>query len=151
MRICFFCCLFLAITGIAFAQSRFPKNQISINVFRNPSIGVEYHRKQASVHGGYYITAFKSGITTKFLKAGVTYCFFPFGKKEIPSSLYIGSSYLYGLNLDYKYANAIGFEAGVRWIVWAGLQFRLGFIGIASKGKSFKINPTPSINYSFIF
>jgi hypothetical protein len=142
--------LFLA-ASLTQAQNRFPKNQLSINAFRNPSIGLEYHRQQVSVHGGYYVTNFESGVTTTFLKAGATYWFLPWGKKEIPSSLYVGSSYLRGLTRDYKDQNAVAFEAGARLMVWQGLNLRLGVIALAAEGQSLKINPTPSINYSIKF
>lgn len=141
----------LVLTSIAFVQDKFPKNTLSINAFRNPSIGLEYQRKQVSVHAGYYITAFESGVTTKFLKMGITYWFLPVGKKEITSSFYAGASYLRGINLDYKNENALGIEAGFRWYVWKGLNLRIGAIALASDGKDLKINPTPSISYSFKF
>ncbi len=141
----------LVLTSVAFAQDKFPKNTLSVNAFRNPSIGLEYQRKQISVHAGYYITAFESGVTTKFLKAGLTYWFLPLGKKEIPSSFYAGASYLKGINLDYKNENAVAMEAGFRWMVWKGINLRIGAIGVAAKGHSLKINPTPSIGYSFKF
>ncbi len=141
----------LVLTSVAFAQDKFPKNTLSVNAFRNPSIGLEYQRKQVSVHAGYYITAFESGVTTKFLKAGLTYWFLPVGKKEIPSSFYAGASYLRGINLDYKNENAVAMEVGFRWMVWKGLNLRIGAIGVAAKGHDLKINPTPSINYSFKF
>ena len=141
----------LVISSAAFAQDKFPKNTLSVNAFRNPSIGLEYQRKQVSIHAGYYITALESGVTTKFLKAGLTYWFLPVGKKEIPSSFYAGASYLRGINLDYKNENALGIEAGFRWYVWKGLNFRLGVIALAAEGKDLKINPTPSISYSFKF
>jgi len=138
----------LLVANLAAAQTSFPKNALSINVFRNPSIGLEYQHRHVSVHGGYYITAFTSGVTTKFLKTGVTYWFLPFGKKEIRSSLYAGASYLRGLNLDYQNTNAIAIETGVRLMIWKGLNARLGVIGLAAKGHSFKVNPTPSLSYT---
>jgi hypothetical protein len=136
---------------IATAQNKFPKNTVSINAFRNPSIGLEYQRNQVSIHAGYYPTNFESGVTTEFLKAGVTYWFLPVGQKEIPSSFYGGLSYLRGMTRDYKNKNALGIEAGFRWYVWQGLNFRIGIIALASEGESLKINPTPSISYSFKF
>ena len=141
----------LVLTSVAFAQDKFPKNTLSVNAFRNPSIGLEYQHKQVSVHAGYYITAFESGVTTKFLKAGLTYWFLPLGKKEIPSSFYAGASYLRGINLDYKNENALAMEAGFRWYVWKGLNLRIGVIALAADGKDLKINPTPSISYSIKF
>jgi len=143
--------LFLLSAGMIQAQDRFPENQLSINAFRNPSIGLEYHRKQISIHGGYYVTNFESNITTEFLKAGLSYWFLPWGKQAVPSSFYAGSSYLRGLTRDYKDQNAVAFEAGARWVIWKGLNFRLGVIALAAEGKSLKINPTPSIGYSIKF
>jgi len=142
----------LAITaGTAFTQSKFPKNQISINGFRNPSIGLEYQRNQLSVHAGYYPTNFTSGITTEFMKAGVSYWFLPVGEKEIPSSFYVGASYLRGTTRDYKDKNAFAFETGFRWYVWEGLNLRIGVIALTAKGQDLKINPTPGISYSIKF
>lgn len=139
----------LLVSTAAFSQSRFSKNELSINGFRNPSIGLEYRHQHISVHAGYYITALESGITTKFLKAGVTAWFLPVGKKENPSSFYAGASYLRGINLDYNQENAMGLEAGFRWMVWKGLNVRIGAIALAAKGHDVKINPTPGISYSF--
>lgn len=143
--------LLMTATFTAQSQDRFPTNQISINAFRNPSIGLEYHRKQVSVHSGYYVTNFTSGVTTEFLKAGLSYWFLPWGKQGIPSSLYAGSSYLRGLTRDYEDQNAVAFELGAKFVVWKGLNFRLGIIALAAEGHSLKINPTPSINYSIKF
>ncbi len=141
----------LTITSTAFAQSPFPKHLLSINGFRNPSIGLEYQHHKISVHGGYYLTNFESGVTTRFLKTGVTYWFLPIGKKEIPSSVYVGANYLRGLSRDYEDKNALGLEAGFRWYAWKGLNFRIGVIALASEGQSLKINPTPGISYSIKF
>jgi hypothetical protein len=151
MKHAIFPVLLLAIAGTGFSQSKFPTNQLSANAFRNPSIGLEYHRKQVSVHAGYYTTAFKSGKYTNFIKAGTTYWFAPVDKKEIPSSFYVGVSYLRGLTRDYKKKNAFATEAGFRWMIWKGLNFRIGAITITAEGENLKINPTPSINYSIKF
>ena len=42
-------------------------------------------------------------------------------------------------------------EAGFRWMVWKGLNLRIGAIGVAAKGHDLKINPTPGISYSIFF
>ncbi|MBE7170182.1 MAG: hypothetical protein INR73_06310 [Williamsia sp.] len=135
----------------AFSQSPFPKNELSVNAFRNPSIGLEYHRQQVSVHAGYYTTAFKSGEYTNFVKTGLTYWVFPVDKKKIPSSFYAGASYLRGLTRDYKDKNAAGIEAGFRWMIWQGLNVRIGAIALMAKGQDTKFNPTPGLGYSFAF
>lgn len=129
----------------------FPKNEISINGFRNPSIGIEYHRSQVSLHAGYYLTNLTSGVTTSFIKTGATYWLLPIGKKDIPSSFYIGASYMRGIDREYEDKDAIGAEAGFRWMIWKGLNFRIGAIALMAKGKDVKINPTPGLSYSFKF
>ncbi|HNP23459.1 MAG TPA: hypothetical protein PKM63_17885 [Panacibacter sp.] len=143
--------LFVLASTSAFAQKQFSKNEVSFNGFRNPSIGLEYRHQNISVHAGYYITAFEKGVTTKFIKTGATVWFCPVGKKANPSSFYAGASWLRGLNLDYKNENALGMEAGFRWMVWKGLNLRIGAIGVAAKGHDLKINPTPGISYSIFF
>ncbi|MGF2414161.1 hypothetical protein [Ferruginibacter sp.] len=151
MKQVIFSALLLAATTTAFTQSKFSKDEFSINGFRNPSIGLEYLHKQVSVHAGYYTTAFKSGEYTNFVKAGTTYWFAPVGKKENPSSFYAGASYMRGLTRDYKNKNAVAVEAGFSWMIWKGLNFRIGAIAVAAKGQDVKINPTPGISYSFNF
>lgn len=133
------------------AQNRYSKKELSINGFRNPSVGLELRMNQMSVHAGYYPTAFKAGENTSFFKAGATVWFLPVGKKEVPSSFYAGANYLRGFNRDYENKNALGLEAGFRWTIGKGLNFRIGAIAVASKGQSLKINPTPGISYSVTF
>ena len=133
------------------AQSRFSKSEFSINGFRNPSAGAEYRYKFLSIHAGYYTTAFESGVYTNFLKTGATFWFLPVGKKVNPSSFYSSLSYARGLTREYENKNAAIGEVGFRWMVWKGLNVRIGVAGLAAKGESLKINPTPGISYSFFF
>ena len=151
MKQLFFSSLLLLSAMIGFSQSRFSSQELSINGFRNPSIGLEYRHTQISVHAGYYTTAFKSGEYTNFIKTGLTYWFLPVDKKGIPSSFYAGASYLRGLTREYKAKNAAGIEAGFRWMIWKGLNLRIGAMGIMAKNQSTKINPTPGISYSIKF
>lgn len=146
----------LSILSIAFvltnqAQSRFPKHELSINGFRNPSIGLEYRIDKVSVHAGYYITALEPGITNKFVKMGLTYWFLPVGKKENPSSFYAQLSYLRGLNLEYKDVNAGSVDVGFRWMLWKGLHLRIGALALVAPNKDVRINPTPGIGYAITF
>ena len=144
--------LFLIISsGNAFSQSKFSKHEISINGFRNPSIGAEYRHKHLSVHAGYYPTNFESGITTGFIRTGVTYWFLPVGEKENPSSFYSSLSYARGMSRDYKDRNAGIAEIGFRWMIYKGLNLRIGIAALAAENKDVKINPTPGISYSFNF
>ena len=131
------------------AQTRFSKNEFSINGFRNPSIGLEYRYRQVSVHGGLYLTNFKSGETTRFLKTGLTFWFLPVGKKENPSSFYLQMSYLRGMNRAYKDQNAFSPDLGFRWMIWKGLNLRVGIVGVVAEGHKPSILWTPGISYSF--
>lgn len=141
--------LLVVASASAFSQNQLSKNEVSINGFRNPSVGLEFRHRQISYHAGYYPTAFKSGETTSFVKVGITSWFLPVGMKENPSSFYAGASYLRGFSRDYDGKNALGVEAGFRWMVWKGLNLRIGAIAVAASGESMKINPTPGISYSF--
>lgn len=141
----------IAATQATFAQEPFSKRELSINGFRNPSVGLEYRISHISAHVGYYPTAFESGVNTNFIKAGVTYWFLPVGKKENPSSFYSTLAYARGLSKDYKGKNAAIGEVGFRWMAWKGLNLRIGVAALTAKGETLKINPTPGISYSFFF
>lgn len=142
--------IILLVSTAASSQSRFSKSEISINGFRCPSIGAEYRYHFVSIHAGYYLTAF-SGETNNFIKTGLTAWFLPLGKRENPSSFFAGASYLRGLDHDYKDKNALGIEAGFRWMIWKGLNLRLGGIAVAADEESLKLNPAGGISYSFFF
>jgi hypothetical protein len=142
--------LLVLASASAFSQT-LSKNEISINAFRSPSIGLEYRHNRLSYHAGYYLTAFKADETTNFLKAGVTYWFLPVGKKENPSSFFAGASYMRGFDHDYKDKNALGVEAGFRWMIWKGLNLRIGVITVAASEESLKLNPAGGLSYSFFF
>jgi hypothetical protein len=140
----------LLISGPLFAQ-QLSRNEISINGFRNPSIGLEYRRSHVSVHAGYYPTNFSAGVTTSFIRTGLTYWFLPVGKRPNPSSFYASASYVRGLDRDYAGKNGLMGEVGFRWIVWKGLNLRIGVAALTAPGESLKINPTPGISYSFFW
>jgi hypothetical protein len=92
----------------------------------------------------------KKALHQSFLKQ-VPVWFLPVGNKQNPSSFYAGVSYLRGLNLDYKNKNAVAMETGFRWMIWKGLNARIGAIGVAAKGHNVKINPAGGISYSIFF
>ncbi len=142
--------LLLAASATTYGQSKLASQDISVNGFRNPSIGLEYRYHRFSAHAGYYMTAFKAGETTKFIKTGVTFWFGALGKKPIPSSFYVSASYLRGINRDYDGKNAFAAEVGFRWMVWKGLNLRIGVTALTAPGQSLKINPTPGISYTFL-
>lgn len=143
--------LIAALSTTEHAQNKFSKSEFSLNGFRSPSIGAELRYKAISIHIGYYTTAFASGEYTKFVKTGLTFWFLPVGKKENPSSFYSSLSYARGLTRDYENKNAAIGEVGYRWMVWKGLNFRIGVATLTAKGERVKINPTPGISYSFFF
>ena len=132
MKLLIFSALML-LTTAAFTQNTLRTTQeLSINGFRNPSIGLEYRYHQVSAHACYYPTNFESGVTTTFIRAGVTAWLLPLGKKTIPSSFYVSGSYLRGLSRDYKNENA--FIADVVWrvcIQWTGYTEGDPLFGIA--------------------
>ena len=143
----------LLIAAPTFSQ-RFPRNEVSINAFRNPSIGLEYRRSHVSVHAGYYPTIVSQdgagkNVTTSFVRTGLTYWFLPVGRRDNPSSFYASASYLRGLDRDYEGDNGAMGEVGFRWFIWKGLNVRIGAAVLASPGKNLKLNPTPGISYSF--
>ncbi|HMF71525.1 MAG TPA: hypothetical protein VK616_08620 [Flavitalea sp.] len=138
-------------SNYAFSQNKFSKHELSINAFRNPSIGAEYRYRHISVHAGYYPTNFESGITTEFIRTGLTYWFLPVGKKPNPSSFYGSLSFARGTSRDFKNQNAGIAEVGFRWMIYKGINLRIGIAALAAKGKSVKINPTPGLSYSFNF
>jgi hypothetical protein len=142
--------LFATVTTTS-AKDKFQSNELSINGFRNPSIGLEYRYHHVSVHSGYYVTNFESNITTEFIKTGVSYWFAPIGQKEHPSSFYGSLSFAGGTSREYRGNLAFISEVGFRWMVVKGLNLRIGVAGLAAAGKSFKVNPTPGISYSFFF
>lgn len=141
----------ISFTSVPALAQKLSDHEFSINGFRNPSVGAEYRYKNFSIHAGYYTTAFASGAYTNFMKTGLTYWFLPVGRKENPSSFYTSVSFARGLNRDYENKNAAIGEFGFRWMVWKGLNLRIGVAALTAKGESVKINPTPGISYSFFF
>jgi hypothetical protein len=103
------------------------------------------------MHAGYYPTNFSSGITTEFIRTGLTYWFLPVGKKEDPSSFYGSLSYAKGTSREYNHQDAGIAELGFRWMLYKGLNLRVGVAALAAKDQDVKINPTPGISYSFNF
>ncbi|GAB3899089.1 hypothetical protein GCM10028803_19600 [Larkinella knui] len=145
----------LAANGV-YAQRSFSKNELAVNAFRNPSVGLEYRHRQISVHVGYYPTVVSKnseGVnqTTSFVRAGVSLWFLPVGRNENPSSFYTSLSYVRGLNQPYKNDNGLMADAGFRWMIWKGLNFRIGAALLASPHHTVKVNPTPGLSYSFFF
>jgi hypothetical protein len=83
MRLPIFLAFFLGLGFVSGAQTLSGQNELSVNGFRNPSIGLEFRRNQVSVHAGYYLTNFQPNTTTRFLKAGVSFLFLPVGDRAV--------------------------------------------------------------------
>jgi hypothetical protein len=132
----------------------FSKHELSLNGFRNPSIGMEYRYKRFSVHAGYYPTIISKNEqgkneTTSFIRTGISYWFLPvYSTRHAPSSFYVSTSYVRGLDQDWKPKNGVLSEVGFKWVVWKGLNLRFGAAMLAGPGQKVKINPTPGISYS---
>ena len=130
----------------------FADEELNINVFRNPSIGIEYRHGATALHGGLYPTIISkdemgTNETSWFARAGVTQFFLPkswYGQR--PSELYVSASYLRGLDLDH--GNAALLDVGYRWMVWRGLNVRLGVAMLLERHQDVKINPTPGLGWS---
>ncbi|MDX2062390.1 MAG: hypothetical protein SFY70_04970 [Bacteroidia bacterium] len=135
------------------AQSRFEGHDLSINGFRNPSIGLEYRRGQVSGHVGYYSTILPTGVgdtdeTNGYLRTGATVWFLPFGKLvPTPSSAYASASWLVSTHETPSFAPGLLLETGLRFFVWRGLNARIGVAALMRPGKTY-INPTPGISWT---
>ncbi|WP_266363528.1 hypothetical protein [Tellurirhabdus rosea] len=155
MKVTFFFILFGLSSLSLLAQSRFSRQELAVNAFRNPSVGLEYRHRQVSVHGGYYPTIISQeagrNVTTSFVRAGVSVWYLPVGQRQNPSSFYSSVSYLRGLDRDYDGTNAVLLDTGFRWMIWQGLNLRVGVAALKASGRDWKINPTPGISYSFFF
>jgi hypothetical protein len=134
------------------ASSPAAADELNINAFRNPSIGLEYRRGAVAAHAGLYPTIISKdamGVneTSWFGRAGASYFLLPhswYGQR--PSEFYVSASYLRGLNLGH--GNAALVDVGYRWMVWEGLNVRLGVAMFLERGHAVKINPTPGIGWS---
>lgn len=136
------------------APRRLPQ-EINLNLFRNPSIGLEYRLGPVSVHAGAYPTVISQSPTGEnetswFFRAGLSAYFLGHSfYKQRESEFYISASYLRGLNLGHE--NAAAFELGYRWMVWKGLNVRLGAAVLLEPGREVQVNPTPGIGWSHAF
>lgn len=155
MKILFFTAVLFLMGGAVYAQRRLSEHEIALNFFRNPSIGVEYRFRSLSFHTGYYLTNFERDQTTRFLRLGIAWWFLPvvmpLSKNQHSSSFYFSLSYARGKNRSYTQKDAFIGELGFRWMLWKGINVRLGVAGLTAKNERFKINPTPGISYSFFF
>jgi hypothetical protein len=152
----------LAAFALAFAASGqaranpldgYREQEINVNAFRSPSMGVEYKAGFASVHVGMYPTViskdqFGHNRTTWFFKAGFTFYPYPVSiLEQRPSSPYFSIAYVRGLQHGFR--NGVMTDVGFRWIAYKGLDLRLGVGLLQSPPNGIRINPTPGIGWSF--
>jgi hypothetical protein len=142
-----------AVTSMA-ASRRLPQ-EVNVNLFRNPSIGLEYRLGDFALHAGVYPTIISKdsqGVneTSWFLRAGLTY--FLLGHSfygQRPSEFYLSGSYLRGFN--HGHGNVALADVGYRWMVWHGLNLRIGVAVMLERDHTVKVNPTPGIGWSQSF
>lgn len=143
------------------SQSAVHGQELMINGFRSPSIGLEYRLGPVSIHGGAYPTIINEGETaadgtTWFAKFGVTAWFLPlrlFGHER--SAFYAGAAYLNPIN-EPAWGHGVQAEAGFRLVLIAGLFLRLGASALYAPGRScatgdcelVKLRPNPGIGWA---
>jgi hypothetical protein len=127
--------------------------EFGVNLFRSPSIGLEYRESFVGLHAGFYPTVVSqdrrgNNQTTWFLKLGITGYV---GRFELggdtPSAFFTSASYVRGLN--HGWGHGLVADAGFRWVAWRGLNLRLGGGLLVSPGHRPRINPTPGIGWIF--
>lgn len=139
----------------AVPATRRPPQEINLNFFRNPSVGLEYRLGDVALHAGLYPTIISKDAAGKnetswFLRAGLTYFLLGhsfYGQRQ--SEFYVSASYLRGFNHGHE--NAALADLGYRWMVWSGLNLRIGVAALLERGHDVKINPTPGIGWSQSF
>ncbi len=135
-------------------QRRRPQ-EVNVNLFRNPSIGLEYRLGDFALHAGAYPTIISKNAageneTSWFLRAGLTYFFLGHSfNGQRPSEFYLSASYLRGFNHGHE--NGALMDVGYRWMAWRGLNLRLGVAVMLERGHDVKVNPTPGIGWSQSF
>jgi hypothetical protein len=141
------------------AYSAVHGQELMLNAFRAPSIGLEYRFGALSVHGGVYPTVIDDSPgndTSWFAKAGVGVWFLPIamlGNER--SSFYASLSYLREIGDD-GWENAGQLEAGFRLVVWQGLFVRLGASALYAPGRdcptdecsTVKFRPNPAVGWA---
>ena len=127
--------------------------ELSLNLFRSPSIGAEYREAFLGLHGGFYPTVISRDAqghteTTWFLKFGATGHLGRFALGgDAPSAFFTSVSYVRGLN--HGWGNGALLDAGFRWVPWLGLNLRLGGGLLLSPDHSVRLNPTPGVGWNF--
>jgi hypothetical protein len=144
------------------AYSAVRGQELMLNAFRSPSIGLEYRVAFLSLHVGAYPTIVNEGETmddgtTWFAKAGASAWFLPvhiLGNER--SSFYGGLSYVNDFGRD-GWGHGAQVEAGFRLVFFKGLFARLGASALYAPGRTcpasncevVKVRPNPAIGWAF--
>jgi hypothetical protein len=148
--------------AISSAPSAGSRQELMLNAFRTPSIGLEYRYGALSVHAGAYTTVINDGQTLAetaawFAKAGVNLWFLPVDLLgDEPSSFYAGASYLNDFGRD-GWGHTAQLETGFQLRIYQGFFARLGASALYAPGRdcssgdcdSVKIRPNPGIGWAF--
>lgn len=134
LLLCLFCMKFRLTYG----------DELSINLFRNPSIGVEYRIKYVSTHVGYYPTIISKNAQGNNQTTG----FFRTGLSIWPSDwMYASVSHLYGIDGSWKNRSELLLELGLQARAFRQtVGFRLGLAVMPSSKFGTKVNPTPGVS-----
>jgi hypothetical protein len=143
------------------AYSAVRGQELMLNGFRAPSMGLEYRLGMVSIHAGAYPTIVNEGQTasdgtTWFAKAGATLWFLPIrmlGNER--SSFYSGLSYV--KNIDGEgWGHGAQVEASFRWVVYKGAFLRLGVSALYAPARqcpgdcsTVKLRPNPGVGWAF--
>jgi hypothetical protein len=143
------------------AYSAVRGQELLLNGFRAPSMGLEYRRGMLSVHAGAYPTIINeresvADGTTWFAKAGVSVWFLPIrmmGNER--SSFYAGASYVKNIDSE-NWGHGGQLEAGFRWVIYRGAFLRLGASALYAPGRhcpvgdcaTVKVRPNPGIGFA---
>lgn len=121
-------------------------DELYVNLFRNPSIGIEYKVRLLSTHAGYYPTIISKDArgeseTTPFVRVGASIW---------PTSWSYGSvSYLRGLGGKWRGRNEVLYEVGLQGLILRDrVALRLG-VAVMPSFLGTKVNPTPGIGIRF--
>lgn len=145
------------------APTEAPEHELSANLFRSPSVGLEYRYRFASVHAGLYPTIINEAGgtafdgTTNFARAGLSLWLLPvpvLGTRR--SSFYVDTSFVRELGNE-GWGSGAMVETGFRLFVWEGAFVRLGVSALClptraiagtDDAEKIKVRPNPGLGWA---